>query len=127
MLHVGWECGVAIGRHCSITHHATLHGGTIGDKCLIGIGATVMDGCVIGENSVVAGHSIVSEGSVIPPHSVVMGIPGRVVATRDSGESNLLNAMRYHRNAQAYALGKYLAWEADLTSERDNPGPRSRT
>ena len=123
MLHVGWECGVEIGRHCSVTHHATLHGCIVRDRCLIGIGATIMDGCVIGENSVVAGHSIVSEGSVIPPHSVVMGTPGRVVATRDSGESNLLNAMRYYRNAQAYALGNHRAWESDRTSEWDTPDP----
>src|SRR2546423_4753974 len=57
MVHVGYAKPTVVGDHCSITHRAVLHGCTIGDNCLIGIGATVMEGAVIGENCIVAGHS----------------------------------------------------------------------
>ena len=59
MIHVGYETPTIIGSFCSITHHATVHGCTIGDNCLIGIGATIMDGAVIGENSIVGEHALV--------------------------------------------------------------------
>ena len=57
MVHVGYDKPTVVGDYCSITHRVVLHGCTIGDNCLIGIGATVMEGAVIGENSIVAGHS----------------------------------------------------------------------
>lgn len=110
MIHVGWTLPTAIGEHCSITHHVTLHGCTIGDNCLIGINATVMDGAVIGDNSIVAGHAFVREGTVVPPNSVVMGMPAKVVGTRNSFVANRINARLYHRNALAYACGDHRAW-----------------
>jgi carbonic anhydrase/acetyltransferase-like protein (isoleucine patch superfamily) len=121
MVHIGYHLPTIIGAYCSITHRVVLHGCTIADNCLIGIGATIMDGAVIGENSIVAGHSFVREGTVIPPNSIVMGTPGKVVATRDNFVANRINAMMYHRNALAYARGDHRAWhgpafEAALTS-----------
>ena len=59
MVHVGYHAPTIVGDYCSITHRVVLHGCTIGDNCLIGIGATVMEGATIGENSIVAGHSFV--------------------------------------------------------------------
>jgi carbonic anhydrase/acetyltransferase-like protein (isoleucine patch superfamily) len=109
-----------IGAYCSITHRVVLHGCTVGDNCLIGIGATIMDGAVIGENSIVAGHSFVREGTIIPPNSVVMGTPGKVVATRNNFVANRINAMLYHRNAEAYARGDHRAWQgADFEAAMD--------
>ena len=67
MIHVGIASPTVIGEDCSITHHATLHGCDIGDRCLIGINATIMDGAKIGENSIVAGHTIITENKVFPP------------------------------------------------------------
>jgi carbonic anhydrase/acetyltransferase-like protein (isoleucine patch superfamily) len=110
MMHVGYGTPTIVGAHCSITHHVTLHGCTVGDNCLIGINATLMDGCVIGDNSIVAGHTIVSERVVIPPNSIVAGVPGKVKKTRDNYVENKLNAYLYHRNAQAYAIGEHRAW-----------------
>jgi carbonic anhydrase/acetyltransferase-like protein (isoleucine patch superfamily) len=123
MVHVGYGCGTRIGAYCSITHRVVLHGCTIGDNCLIGIGATIMDRAVIGANSIVAGHSFVREDTVIPPNSVVMGTPAKVVATRDNFIANRLNAWLYHRNALAYACGDHRAWsgadyEAAANAER---------
>ena len=78
MLHIGASTGTYIGSHCSITHHCTLHGCTIGDNCLIGINSTIMDGCVIGDNCIIGGHTFLKEGTVIPSNSIVVGAPGKV-------------------------------------------------
>ena len=110
MIHIGIQTGVYIGSNCSITHHCTLHGCTIGDNCLIGISSTVMDGCVIGNNCIVAGHTFLKENTVIPDNSIVMGAPGKVVKTRDCGKDNRLNAMLYYENALAYQNGDYRRW-----------------
>lgn len=105
MIHIGFDHPTLIGDDCSIAHHATLHGCTIGDRCLVGINATVMDGATIGANSVVAGHSIVAEGARFPENSIIAGVPGRLVKTSDCSEANLANAEFYHRNALNYARG----------------------
>jgi carbonic anhydrase/acetyltransferase-like protein (isoleucine patch superfamily) len=111
MVHVGYGSGTIIGAYSSITHRVVLHGCTIGENCLIGIGATIMDRAVIGANSIVAGHTFVREDAVIPPNSVIMGTPGKVVATRNNFVANRLNAWLYHRNALAYARGDHRAWD----------------
>ena len=111
MVHVGYGQGTAIGAYSSITHRVVLHGCTIGENCLIGIGATIMDRAVIGDNSIVAGHTFVREDAVIPPNSIVMGTPGKVVATRNNFVANRLNAWLYHRNALAFARGHHRAWD----------------
>jgi carbonic anhydrase/acetyltransferase-like protein (isoleucine patch superfamily) len=64
-----------------------------------------MDGAKIGENSIVAGHTIITENKVFPPNSVIAGVPGKVVATRDCGEANLLNARFYTACAERYRDG----------------------
>ena len=110
MIHIGFEHPTRIGAYCSITHPATVHGAVLGNCCLIGIGATVMDGAEIGDNSIVAGHSIVVEGQHIPANSVVAGVPGKVVAERNSYVANKINAYTYYRNALAYADGNHRLW-----------------
>jgi carbonic anhydrase/acetyltransferase-like protein (isoleucine patch superfamily) len=111
MVHVGYRTPTVVGDYCSITHRVVLHGCTIGNNCLIGIGATIMEGAVIGENCIVAGHSYVADDTVIPPNSVVMGTPAKVVKTRNSFVANRVNAMLYLRNAGAYARGDHRAWD----------------
>jgi carbonic anhydrase/acetyltransferase-like protein (isoleucine patch superfamily) len=115
MIHVGNATGTIVGADCSITHHVTLHGCTIGDNVLVGIGATIMDGCLIGENSIIAGGAFLKENTVIPPNSIVAGVPATVKASRDSGAANRFNAWLYSTNAEAYARGEHRHWaEADL-------------
>jgi carbonic anhydrase/acetyltransferase-like protein (isoleucine patch superfamily) len=111
MVHVGYARPTIVGDYCSITHRVVLHGCTIGNNCLIGIGATIMEGAVIGDNSIVAGHAFVADGTIIPPNSIVMGTPAKVVRTKDSFVANRLNAMLYFRNARSYARGDHRAWE----------------
>ncbi len=105
MIHVGNFTPTMIGEDCSITHHATLHGCEIADRCLIGINATIMDGAKIGANSIVAGHTIVSENMEFPENSVIAGVPGKVIATRDHSKQTLFNAHFYGMIAQNYARG----------------------
>ena len=95
MVHVGGTTPTIVGKNCSITHHVTIHGCTIGDNCLIGINATI-----------VAGHSIVTENAVFPANSIIAGVPAKVVKTRDSGAPNKGNAEWYFQNALRYAKGE---------------------
>lgn len=110
MIYVGSETPTVIGDYCSITHHCTIHGCTIGDNCLIGINATIMDGAVIGENSIVAGGAFVRENTVIPPNSIVMGVPAKVTKERNNWIANRMNAFLYEQNAHAYARGDHRVW-----------------
>jgi carbonic anhydrase/acetyltransferase-like protein (isoleucine patch superfamily) len=111
MIHIGYDHPTLIGDFCSITHHATVHGATIGDDCLVGIGATVMDGAVIGAGSIVAGGAVVTEGTECPANSIIVGAPAKVVKQRDSHAANRLNAWLYYRNAQAYKQDDHRAWD----------------
>ena len=111
MVHVGYHAPTVVGDYCSITHRVVLHGCSIGDNCLIAIGATVMEGAVIGENSIVGGHTFVPDGMIVPPNSIVMGTPAKVVRTRNSFVANRVNAMLYHRNALCYARGEHRGWD----------------
>jgi len=111
MVHVGYDDPTIIGDFCTIAHHATIHGCTIGDACLVGIGAVIMEGAVIGNGSIVAGGAVVPEGRIFPPYSVIAGVPARVMVERDNTRVNRMNAWVYHRNAQASREGNHRAWE----------------
>lgn len=67
-----------LGDDVTVGHNVTLHGCTVHDKCLIGIGAIVLDGAVIGASALVAAGSVVAPGTQVPPNSLVMGSPARV-------------------------------------------------
>ncbi|MBM9468018.1 gamma carbonic anhydrase family protein [Nakamurella leprariae] len=98
-----------IGSGVSVGHRAVLHGCTVEDTCLIGMGAIVLNGAVIGTGSLVAAGAVVLEGTVIPPHSLVAGVPGKVrrQLTDDEHQKVVLNATHYvgltraHRDALA--------------------------
>lgn len=99
-----------IGDEVTAGHQVILHGCTVKDRCLIGIGASVLDGAVVGEEALVAAGSLVTPGTVVPPRTMVMGRPARVV--RDLNEEDLAwikqsaaNYGRYAREAIAEAAG----------------------
>ena len=79
ILHVTREYPVLVGDRVTVGHGVTLHGCTVEDDCLIGIGAVVLDNARVGRGSLVAAGAVVAPGTVIPPESLVMGIPARVV------------------------------------------------
>ena len=69
----------AIGADCVVGHQACVHGSTVGDRCLIGIGSILLNGSVIGDECIIGAGAIVPEGKVIPPRSLVLGVPGKVI------------------------------------------------
>jgi carbonic anhydrase/acetyltransferase-like protein (isoleucine patch superfamily) len=74
-----------IGDEVTVGHRAVLHGCTIEDRCLIGMGAVILDNALIGAGSVVASGSVVTERTVIPPNSLVAGMPAKVKKTSTEG------------------------------------------
>ena len=118
MIHVGNDTPTIIGDYCSITHRVVVHGAEIGDHCLIGIGAILMDGVKIGRNSIVAGGAFLKENTVVPENSIVMGLPGKVVNTRDNFRQTHRNALIYYENALAYAEGRYDIWSDEANNAR---------
>ena len=105
MLHVtNGRFPLTIGDEVTVGHHAVVHGATLGDRILVGMGAIILDGSEIGSDSIVAAGSLVVEGSRIPPGSVIMGAPAkrvREVTERDKAriregyESYRSHAARY--------------------------------
>jgi len=68
-----------IGNNVSIGHHAIVHGCTVHDNVLIGMGAIVMDNCVIGSNSLIAAGAVLLEGTIVPEGSIYAGVPAKKV------------------------------------------------
>lgn len=93
-----------IGDEVTIGHRAIIHACTIGNRCLIGMGAIVMDGAEIGENCIVAAGSVVTEGKIIPSGSVVKGIPGKIMREIRDEEREWIerSAQNYFRLAVDY-------------------------
>ena len=89
-----------IGNDVTIGHAAVVHGCTIGDRVLIGMGATILNGAVIGEETIVAAGSLVTEGTVIPPRSLVMGSPAKV--RRPLSDPDVASILEYAANYVRY-------------------------
>ena len=115
LLHNRTGIPTIIGRNVTAGHGAILHGCTVEDDCLIGMGAILLNGCVIGAGSIVAAGTLVTERTVIPPSSMVMGSPGKVVrAVRpDELAHNRANAEEYARFAVEQLL--------PITGSEDRP------
>ncbi|HME11046.1 MAG TPA: gamma carbonic anhydrase family protein [Bryobacteraceae bacterium] len=88
---------LVIGNRVTVGHGAVVHGCTIEDESLIGIGAVILNGAKIGRGSVIAAGSVVPEGMQIPPGSMVMGIPAKVKRELTTEERE-----RFHHNASRY-------------------------
>jgi carbonic anhydrase/acetyltransferase-like protein (isoleucine patch superfamily) len=103
-VHVDYGIPTKIGSNVVIGHNCIIHGCTIADNVLIGMGSTILNGAQIGENSLVAAGSLVTENKVFPPNSVIMGAPARVV--REVGEKELQmirqGPKNYMENARLY-------------------------
>ena len=78
IIHVDPGVRTTIGRRVAIGHRAIIHGSTIEDDCLIGMGAILLNGVHVGTGSIIAAGAVCTEGMQIPPNSLVMGIPGKV-------------------------------------------------
>eukprot|EP01051_Picozoa_sp_SAG22_P011582 SAG22_NODE_1128_length_5460_cov_15.018280_4_plen_175_part_00 len=78
VLHADPGYPLTLGERVSIGHMVMLHGCTIGDGCLVGIGATILNGAVIGENCLVGAGALVTENKAFPPNSMILGSPAKV-------------------------------------------------
>ncbi|TLM86097.1 gamma carbonic anhydrase family protein [Pseudarthrobacter sp. NamE5] len=98
----GFPC--TVGERVSVGHAAVVHGCTVEDDCLIGMGATILNGAVVGAGSLVAAGAVVLEGTVIPPRSLVAGVPGKVrrELTGEEYDGVRANAARYRELAAAH-------------------------
>lgn len=107
VLHTDMGFPLTIGANCTIGHKAMLHGCTIDDGSLIGMGATLLNGAHIGAGSLVGACALVTEGKAIPPGSLVMGSPGKVVRELDEAARQRLlkSAEGYQANAARFAAG----------------------
>lgn|SRR5690606_25444374 len=107
IFHTDMGSPLTIGRGCTIGHRALLHGCTVGDNCLIGMGATVLNNAVIGNDSLIGAHALIPEGKTIPPRSLVMGTPGKVVRELSENEVARLRASAegYIRNWKRFRAG----------------------
>lgn len=104
ILHTDMGFPLTIGTNVTIGHQAMLHGCTVGDNSLIGIGATVLNGAKIGRNCLIGARALVGEGKEIPDNSMVLGIPGKVVRELDESNEKLMiaSAEHYVENWQRY-------------------------
>jgi carbonic anhydrase/acetyltransferase-like protein (isoleucine patch superfamily) len=107
VLHADPGFPLTIGKDVTVGHLAMLHGCTIGDNSLIGIGAVILNGAVIGENCLIGAKALVPEGKEIPANSLVMGAPAKVVRRledkhiariREAAEHYVGNWQRYRRD-----------------------------
>ena len=98
---------LTIGDGCTIGHRAMLHGCTIGDNSLIGMGAIVLNGAKIGKNCLVGAGALVTEGKEFPDNSLIVGSPARVVRTLDEGAVAGLRASAAHyvENGRRFKAG----------------------
>ena len=98
----GFPC--TIGRNCTIGHKAMLHGCSIGDGTLIGMGATILNGATVGQGCLIGAGALKTEGKDIPDGSLVMGMPGKVVRALDepARNGNLRAAEHYQKRMRMY-------------------------
>jgi carbonic anhydrase/acetyltransferase-like protein (isoleucine patch superfamily) len=96
-----------VGMGCTIGHRAILHGCTLGDNVLVGMGAIVLNGARIGDNALIGAGAVVSEGKEIPAGSLVLGVPGKVVRqlTTDEIARNRASATHYAANWKRFVKG----------------------
>ncbi len=107
MLHSDYDAPLSIGTGCTIGHHAILHGCTIEDDVLIGMGAIILNRAVIRRGSIVGAGALVTENKDFPPGSLIVGSPAKVVRTLDAGAEAMLRASAAHyvEKSRACAAG----------------------
>lgn len=110
MVHVMRETHpTVIGDDVTVGHRAVIHGCTIENRCLIGMGAILLNGCRIGTGSIVAAGTLVPEGMDVPPGSMVMGVPGKVRRSLTPEEDRSI----------AWYAGNYVRYRLDYQGESD--------
>lgn len=107
VMHIDAGYPLTIGRNCTIGHKVMLHGCTIGDNSLIGMGATILNGAKIGKNCLIGAGALITENKEIPDNSLVMGAPGKVVRELDEAAAQRIqmSALHYQENMRKFREG----------------------
>ena len=95
---------IEIGDYVSVGHNVTIHGATVKDYALIGMGATVLDGAVIGEGAIIAANALVLSNTIVEPNTIWAGVPAKMVKKVNPQQSQEIN----QRIAHNYAM--YASW-----------------
>lgn len=95
---------IEIGDYVSVGHNVTIHGATVKDYALVGMGATVLDGAVIGEGAIIAANALVLSNTIVEPNTIWAGVPAKMVKKVDPQQSQEIN----QRIAHNYAM--YASW-----------------
>nr|MBC8368130.1 gamma carbonic anhydrase family protein [bacterium] len=106
VLHVDADTPLVIGNNCIIGHRAVVHGATLEDEVLVGMGAIILNRAHIGRGSLIAAGALVLEDAVIPPFSLVAGVPAQVkrsLPEDETIEARLRHAAHYRKAAAHYA------------------------
>lgn len=111
VVHVDHGVPCTVGRRVAIGHRAVVHGATVRDDCLIGMGAILLNRVVVGSGSIVGAGAVCTEGMVIPPDSLVLGVPARVVrqTTEDERARIARTVASYLALQEEYRTGKFAA------------------
>jgi carbonic anhydrase/acetyltransferase-like protein (isoleucine patch superfamily) len=99
---------VTIGAGCTIGHRAMLHGCTIGENSLVGMGATILNGAAIGANCIIGAGALIAEGKAIADNSLVVGMSGKVIRTLDD------DALRMLREAADIYVARWKEYRDNL-------------
>ncbi|MCD9147848.1 gamma carbonic anhydrase family protein [Pseudophaeobacter flagellatus] len=104
VMHVDAGFPLTVGKNCTIGHKVMLHGCTIGENSLIGMGATILNGAKIGKNCLIGAGALITENKVIPDNSLVMGAPGKVVRELSEAQAQTLtqSALHYQDNMRRF-------------------------
>ena len=105
VLHTDPGCPLNVGKDVTVGHLVMLHGCTIGDNSLIGIGAVILNNAKIGKNCIIGAKALITENKEIPDNSLVVGSPGKVIreVTEDEKKSVLENTKHYQENWKKYS------------------------
>lgn len=103
-VHTGKNEPTQVGDYTVVGHNAIVHGCTIGDNCLIGMGAIILNGANIGDNCIIAAGAVVTERKLIPSNSFVIGVPGKIIrqVTQEEIKAIKDNAIEYNKLYQLY-------------------------
>lgn len=107
MMHTDIGFPLTIGKRVTVGHKVILHGCTIADEALIGMGSTIMNGARVGRHSMIGAGSLLGEGKEIPEGVLALGAPARVIRDLTAAEINLIlaSAIHYAENAARYLKG----------------------
>lgn len=107
VMHTDIGFPLIVGKGCTVGHRAMLHGCTVGDNSLIGMGAIILNGARIGKNSLVGAGALVTEGKKFPDNSLIVGYPAKAVRSLDDKAVEMLrwSAAHYVENARRFKAG----------------------